>query len=83
MVIKIIGFDTQAQIEALDNLYQAKINKEREQKELAQQLVNELTNQLNKKNKKIETLTFFVDMLTSTLQITHKEITRLKDLEKA
>jgi peptidoglycan hydrolase CwlO-like protein len=54
-----------------------------DQKENAQKLVKKLTEQINKKNKKIETLTFFVDTLSITLEMLHKEITKLKDLEKA
>lgn len=54
-----------------------------EQKERAQQLVKDLTSQMNKKNEEIEKLTFFVNILSRTVDKFDKEITRLKDLEKA
>ncbi|USK46320.1 hypothetical protein [Cytobacillus oceanisediminis] len=62
----------------LESYYLAKIVKEREEKERAQQMVRELTTQINKKNKEIEKLTFFLDCSSLALQVSCQAIETLK-----
>lgn len=62
----------------LENYYLARIAKEREEKERAQEMVRELTNQINNKNKEIEKLTFFVECSNLALRASCQAIETLK-----
>lgn len=62
---------------ALDLL--SKLQKERQEKERAQELVRELTNQLNKNNKEIEKLNFFLECSKIALTASCKAIEALKE----
>lgn len=52
---------------AMENYYLAKLNNEKEQKEHAQQLARDLTEQIKLKNKEITKLEFFLNALRGTL----------------
>lgn len=74
---------TEKQWNDLENYYLGLLDREREQKERAQKLVKDLTDQINKKNDETERLNFFVNILSGALRFSIKEITKLKELEKA
>jgi hypothetical protein len=71
---------TEKEVKAIEDVHIAKLNKEREQKERAQQLVRELTEQINLKDKKIIKLDFFMNAYMHTLNLATQ---KLKELRKA
>lgn len=62
----------------MENEYMAALEKEKQEKERAQQMVRELTAQINNKNKEIEKLTFFLDCSSLALQVSCQAIETLK-----
>lgn len=67
----------------MENHYMHEFDKEREQKERAQQLVQELTETIKKKNAEIERLDFCVNVLAGSLQAMTEAFHKLKKWEKA
>ncbi|MBT2735167.1 hypothetical protein [Bacillus sp. ISL-7] len=67
----------------IEEYYLARLNKEKEQKELAHGLVKSLTATINKKNTEIETLNFCINTLASALKASCEAVHKLKELEKA
>ncbi|MFE4523450.1 hypothetical protein ACFRCQ_15275 [Cytobacillus firmus] len=63
----------------MENHYMAALDKERQEKERAQQMVHELTVQINNKNKEIEKLNFFVECSNLALRASCQAIETLKE----
>jgi hypothetical protein len=63
----------------LENYYLARLAKEREEKERAQQMVHELTAQINNKNKEIEKLNFFLNCSNLALVASCQAIETLRE----
>ncbi|MBU5406655.1 hypothetical protein KQI08_12185 [Paraeggerthella hongkongensis] len=62
----------------MENEYMAALDKETREKERAQQIVRELTAQINNKNKEIEKLTFFLNCSSLALRASCQAIETLK-----
>ncbi|MDA6191657.1 hypothetical protein OSK27_25720, partial [Escherichia coli] len=60
------------------NEYMAALDKEKQKKERAQQMVRDLTAQINIKNKEIEKLNFFLECSSLALQVSCQAIETLK-----
>ncbi|MDM5208437.1 MULTISPECIES: hypothetical protein [Cytobacillus] len=58
--------------------YEAELKKEREDRKLAQQLVKELTLQISKKNKEIESQKFFLEAASLSLSLSSQALDSLK-----
>jgi hypothetical protein len=58
---------TESDWKAREDYYLARLNKEKEEKERAQQLIRDLTEQLKLKNKEIGKLEFFLNALRQTV----------------
>lgn len=67
----------------MENYYLKQLDKEREQKESANQLVKELTNKINKKNQEIERLDFFTNVLSGSLKAMTEAFHKVKSAEKS
>ncbi|MDF1511079.1 hydrolytic enzyme [Bacillus phage vB_Bacillus_1020A] len=63
----------------LENHYLSLLDKESEKAKRAEDLVMELTKKIEPKNKEIEKLTFFVEMLSTALKASCKAIEALKE----
>jgi hypothetical protein len=74
---------TETTVKILEQYYSISLKREREQKERSQQLVAELTKQLNKKNNEIENLKIYVTLLTRSLEALSMGIIKITELEKA
>ncbi|PLR93223.1 hypothetical protein [Bacillus sp. T33-2] len=61
---------TESQWKATEKYYLARLNKEREEKERAQELARALQGQLANKIKELDKLDFFVTALSNTLLLT-------------
>lgn len=62
----------------MENEYMAALDKEKQEKERAQEIVRELTAQINNKNKEIEKLNFFLECSSLALQVSCQAIETLK-----
>lgn len=69
--------------ETIEAYYIARLNKEKESKELAHRLVNSLTEQIKQKNTEIEKLNLCINTLAGALKVSCEEFLKLKVLEKA
>lgn len=58
--------------------YEAELKKEREDKKIAQQLARELTQQIRKKNKEIESQKFFLEAASLSLKLSSQALDSLK-----
>lgn len=76
--MKIERLFTWSEVKAAEDVLLAKLQKEKHEKELAHQLVRELTHQMNLKNKENEKLTFFVEALSIALKASCEAIETLK-----
>ncbi len=63
----------------MENEYMAALDKEKQEKERAQQMVRELTAQINNKNKEIEKLNFFLDCSNLALVASCQAIETLRE----
>ncbi|EFV78981.1 hypothetical protein HMPREF1013_00865 [Bacillus sp. 2_A_57_CT2] len=69
---------TEQEWNEMENHYMDALDKERQEKERAQEMVHKLTEQINNKNKDIEKLTFFVECSNLALRASCQAIETLK-----
>lgn len=69
---------TKKEVEAIEKVHLAKLEKERELKELSQQLVKNLTEKLKQKNAEIDHLKYFITSLTLSLKLSSEYVMKLR-----
>jgi hypothetical protein len=75
---------TRSEVVAYEDYMIAKLNKEKSEKERAQNLVKALTEQLKKKNEEIEHQDYFITSLTLSLKLSSDYVMKLrKQLKKS
>ncbi len=73
---------TQRDFDVIESYYIEKLKRERREKERACEIVNNLTYQLCKKNKEIQKLEYFIDVLTKGMNIAGEAMREMRKTVK-